>query len=79
MRSRKRIKRNRYTSKKPIGLLELYQRDGGICAKCGLPVDYSQATRDHHIPKSRGGSNKRSNLNLMCATCNRLKANTIPR
>jgi 5-methylcytosine-specific restriction endonuclease McrA len=82
MRSRKHIKRYRYSSKgKPtrISLQEIYQRDNGICAGCGFPVDYSQATRDHRIPKSRGGSNKLKNLQLMCRSCNQFKADTLVR
>lgn len=35
-----------------------------------------QFTRDHIIPRSKGGDSKLSNLQTMCIDCNRLKRNT---
>jgi 5-methylcytosine-specific restriction endonuclease McrA len=40
------------------------------------PLD--QATIDHVIPRTRGGTNERSNLVLACLDCNRKHANTLP-
>ncbi|MFF5977053.1 HNH endonuclease [Streptomyces sp. NPDC012769] len=78
MRNRRSIKRYRYSSKtKKIPLRTLYARDNGVCAWCGKEVPFYLATRDHRIPKSKGGSNKSSNLQLMCFLCNQLKGNAI--
>jgi len=35
-------------------------------------------TLDHHIPRSKGGTNRSVNLNVMCAVCNQKKADTHP-
>lgn len=35
-------------------------------------------TKDHIIPKSRGGTDHISNLQTMCANCNNAKGSTIP-
>lgn len=75
MRNRRNIKRYRYSSK-GISLKELHIRDNGICARCGNAVSLRIATRDHRKAKSKGGSNKRSNLQLMCYSCNQIKADS---
>lgn len=66
-------KRSRYSSKK-MTIVELWRRDNGICAFCGHPVNIQDATRDHKRPKSKGGNNKRKNLQLMHRSCNQFKA-----
>jgi 5-methylcytosine-specific restriction endonuclease McrA len=73
---RKRIKRHRFTSKR-ITLEELWKRDRGICAFCHGHVNLEDASRDHTKPKSRGGSNKRSNIRLMHKWCNTVKSDSM--
>lgn len=34
-------------------------------------------TKDHIVPKSRGGANSQDNYQVMCSPCNRKKADTI--
>lgn len=60
----------------------LMRRDENVCVYCeepvslkGSPVDTDRrlATRDHVVPKSRGGSDGSENLVLACARCNFLK------
>lgn len=47
-------------------LIDLQKRKCAIC-RCGISAAYHV---DHIIPLSRGGSNTRSNLQLLCAACN---------
>jgi diadenosine tetraphosphate (Ap4A) HIT family hydrolase len=47
----------------------------GRCALCGITKDDSPIDVDHIIPRSRGGSNDITNLQALCAKCNRTKRN----
>jgi 5-methylcytosine-specific restriction endonuclease McrA len=49
-------------------LLEKWQRTCAYCGKKDAPMEI-----DHIIPKSRGGSNRVSNLTLACHSCNQSK------
>jgi len=51
-------------------LLEKWQRQCAYCQKKELPLEI-----DHLIPRSKGGSNRVSNLTLACHTCNQKKGN----
>lgn len=62
-------------------LRQLINRFGGKCAVCGCNVnlieeDEHQATRDHIVPLSKGGTDHITNLQLLCRTCNQEKADT---
>lgn len=63
----------------------LMRRHKGKCAYCDrrvstlLPPDHAlRATREHLVPKSRGGSGKLSNLVLACRQCNEARGNQVP-
>lgn len=43
------------------------------CPHCGKPIDVLNMSPDHKVPVSRGGSLELSNLEAICAECNRLK------
>lgn len=46
------------------------------CGLCGMPLDdIDEATIDHIVPSSKGGSNARTNRQLAHAYCNLLKGN----
>ena len=50
----------------------LYVKQSGLCAACS--ADLSTGFQcDHVVPVSRGGSNWPSNIQLLCAWCNRSK------
>jgi 5-methylcytosine-specific restriction endonuclease McrA len=50
----------------------LFQAQGGLCVGCS--VDLAKGyQRDHIVPLSKGGSNWPSNIQLLCAFCNRSK------
>ena len=40
------------------------------CHYCGCPLSYREATVDHVLSLSRGGSNRLDNLVLSCRACN---------
>lgn len=53
-----------------ISLNEIHKRDHGICHICLEPVRLGEATRDHIIPKSEGGTESPDNLALAHEFCN---------
>ena len=56
----------------------IYERDGGICMKCGKPVPKNNYHVDHIIPISAGGDEwDLNNLELSCAECNLKKGAKI--
>ncbi len=58
--------------------LRVFVRDSFSCQYCGKDLlesadAYREATIDHIVPRSAGGSHRDSNLVACCATCNHLK------
>lgn len=51
----------------------VYARDGGKCRCCGSSLNLEY---DHIIPFSCGGSSDRTNIQLLCRSCNRSKSNS---
>lgn len=63
----------------------IFERDLGRCRYCGSsvvqgkkPRDGLLATRDHVLPKSRGGSGHIGNMVTACQPCNNRKADMTP-
>jgi hypothetical protein len=50
------------------------RRDGESCARCSTT---DNLTLDHIVPRSRGGSNRIVNLQLLCGPCNQAKGDTL--
>lgn len=56
----------------------VYERDGGVCMKCGKRVSRKNFHVDHIIPVSEGGAEwDLSNLELSCPECNLRKGKQI--
>lgn len=73
-------------------LEEVFKRDNGICYLCGKPCDWTDykavdgarvygdfyPSRDHVIPKSKGGMNAWENIRLAHRICNSVKWASLP-
>jgi 5-methylcytosine-specific restriction endonuclease McrA len=64
--------------------LAIYKRDGWVCGVCsgevepGLPASSPwQATLDHVVPRSLGGSDDPENLRLVHRYCNSVRSNRL--
>ena len=51
----------------------LYGEQGGHCNGCKTHFETRNLTVDHIIPRSRGGTDHISNLQLLCSACNSMK------
>ena len=51
---------------------------GRRCVYCGSALGLENATLDHVIPLSRGGSHHPGNLVSACEPCNQLKGSLLP-
>ena len=54
---------------------QVLQESGGRCALCGATAKDAVLQVDHIVPRSRGGSNEKSNLQVLCQRCNGGKNN----
>ena len=52
-----------------------YSEQGGKCPHCGKQCTYGEMEGDHVVPYSKGGKTEYSNLQMLCAPCNRSKGN----
>ncbi|MBD2097328.1 HNH endonuclease [Trichocoleus sp. FACHB-591] len=55
-------------------LIALYE---SCCWWCGCCLPPKKLTREHLIPRSRGGSNSLENLRLACFQCNNSRGNSL--
>ncbi|MEG3768359.1 HNH endonuclease [Alteromonas sp. 14N.309.X.WAT.G.H12] len=56
----------------------LFRRDNHLCLYCGQTFSPSLLTRDHIIPRSRGGQDRWTNVATACARCNHAKGACTP-
>lgn len=55
---------------------EAYERQKGICVKCGKHFKIEEMEGDHIIPWSKGGKTVAENCQMLCINCNRRKGAT---
>jgi len=55
----------------------LFQRDKWRCQYCGETVTSENATLDHFIPQSKGGTHGAENLRTACILCNSVKSGRL--
>lgn len=67
-------KKKKEVKKKQSRLKRIYKLYKGVCFYCNCVLTASEASVDHKIPKSKGGTNKISNLVLSCKPCNEEKS-----
>ena len=63
-------------TRKRIGKTErelLYKAQGGKCNYCGIKLGIRYLHVDHKTPVARDGSDRMSNLQLLCSPCNTRK------
>jgi 5-methylcytosine-specific restriction endonuclease McrA len=53
---------------------EAYERQKGICAKCGEHFEINEMEADHITPWSEGGKTVAENCQMLCRDCNRRKS-----
>ena len=51
-----------------------YERQGGVCRKCGKKFAYEEMEGDHIVPWSKGGKTVPENLQMLCRRDNALKS-----
>lgn len=56
----------------------LFTRDKHVCGYCGNEFKTSILTRDHIVPKSKGGPDEWTNVITSCKDCNHSKADRTP-
>jgi 5-methylcytosine-specific restriction endonuclease McrA len=50
-----------------------FLKQGGTCYYCDTPLKGMRQNVEHIVPKSKGGTNHKSNLVLACSYCNKEK------
>ena len=51
----------------------LFGEQEGKCNGCKMEFPFKMFEVDHQVPRSRGGTDHKSNLQLLCSPCNRIK------
>ncbi|MEL7370103.1 MAG: HNH endonuclease [Myxococcota bacterium] len=56
----------------------VYARDKGRCQYCREKITRAEATYDHVIPRSQGGTTRWDNIVIACLPCNQKKGGRTP-
>jgi len=60
-------------------VIRQFLKQGGTCFYCDIPLRGIKQNVEHIVPRSKGGTNAKSNLVLACWQCNEKKrANLVP-
>ena len=70
-------KTSRYDAVPPLSNRELFRRDSHLCLYCGHTFEVSELTRDHIVPRSRGGKDCWTNVITACKRCNHHKGSRL--
>ena len=62
----------------PLTNKALFARDHNLCLYCGGSFPDLRLTRDHVVPKSRGGDDRWDNVLAACKRCNHFKGSRLP-
>jgi HNH endonuclease len=62
----------------PLTNRALFRRDLHTCMYCGAHVGERDLTRDHIVPRSRGGRDNWTNVVAACKRCNQRKGSRLP-
>lgn len=62
----------------PLTNSALFRRDRNICLFCGGKFVDFELTRDHVVPRSRGGEDRWDNCVSSCKRCNHFKSSRLP-
>ncbi|MCY4012457.1 MAG: HNH endonuclease [Gammaproteobacteria bacterium] len=62
----------------PLTNAALFGRDRSLCLYCGRVFAHALLTRDHVVPRSRGGRDQWDNVVAACKRCNHHKGNRLP-
>ena len=54
---------------------EVYEKQNGVCKKCGGHFEINEMEADHITPWCEGGKTIVENCQMLCRGCNRLKSN----
>lgn len=57
--------------------MEILSAAGFRCVVCNELGTFESLTLDHIIPKAKGGTNRKRNLQCMCRECNQMKADRL--
>lgn len=52
----------------------VYDKMGGYCAYCGMPIILKSMQADHVIPLKKGGADEVGNMLPACRSCNHYKS-----
>jgi 5-methylcytosine-specific restriction endonuclease McrA len=77
---RKRLERSILQRRRETVYRMLFKKHAGTvpCFVCGKHVPKKDATAEHIIPRSRGGTDDVSNLHISHAKCNSARGNQAP-
>jgi 5-methylcytosine-specific restriction endonuclease McrA len=71
------VKNQSFVGKVPFSNTTLFARDDHICCYCATRFPRHQLTREHIVPRSRGGLTHWLNCCACCKSCNERKGNRL--